>query len=743
MNSICLALALISSSSPPAPQEKIPEDFPRFLVPGHEKELESLRRLYYLHYLPGGPLATLWDEWLSGSTLWPALSRDGRMHSIRKRWTQALSSRRIDPEGYVATHQHASIAHQEGWPFPFWKQGGPGTWGWHFSLQGVPAGWHGTTEKTQEGWELEGGLDKGISQHAWNIELNSPGGRVRTPPLLILPDQSPFIQLRWRAKGLEDAEPYLEWATEKNPDFDPEFGTEFSTEFSTERRFYFPPARESQGIIYTMIQVERNPAWKGRITRLGIHFDNRTPGASVGIQALFTQYDTRHNINNQNFIRGACQYFWWTRDLSFLRENLGRLRLALLYLMEELGGLREKCIVTPFTGHSGRSGLEIGADGKKAIHSGRGIGNNYWDLLPMGHKDAYATIHYFDTLNSMARLEEEIEAHPEWGMPGGPLKTPPAKLRRHAEEVKAGAGKLFWNDATGRFTCGIDVDGKAWDYGFTFINCEAIHYGLATSEQAESILAWLSGERIVEGDTSRGTDIYHWRFGPRSTTRRNVEYYGWFWSGPETIPWGGQVQDGGAVLGFSYHDLQSRLKVRGPDSAWKRLQEIIRWYDEVEAAGGYRAYYEGGTRGTLQGGGRPGGLGLDKEFFESILVPQILLSGFLGFRPSACGFEIHPKLPRDWPELRITRIHLHRLILDITASRGKITIKTEGKADYPLSIDPPPGRWQILQLNQDGNEVEKTSKEIRRPGEGLRVSLREGGTVILEGKPAGSKKLRR
>ena len=39
-----------------------------------------------------------------------------------------------------------------------------------------------------------------------------------------------------------------------------------------------------------------------------------------------------------------------------------------------------------------------------------------------------------------------------------------------------------------------------------------------------------------------------------------------------------------SVLPFSF---------TGPDNAWKRLQEIIRWFDEVQAAGGYRKYYNG------------------------------------------------------------------------------------------------------------------------------------------------------
>ncbi|MBI4584978.1 MAG: hypothetical protein HY717_13275 [Planctomycetes bacterium] len=50
----------------------IPEDFPRFYVPGHEGEMDSLRSMFWLHYPGAGPKATLWDEWLSGPSLWPA-----------------------------------------------------------------------------------------------------------------------------------------------------------------------------------------------------------------------------------------------------------------------------------------------------------------------------------------------------------------------------------------------------------------------------------------------------------------------------------------------------------------------------------------------------------------------------------------------------------------------------------------------------------------------------------------------
>ena len=71
---------------------------------------------------------------------------------------------------------------------------------------------------------------------------------------------------------------------------------------------------------------------------------------------------------------------------------------------------------------------------------------------------------------------------------------------------------------------------------------------------------------------------------------------------------GGQVQDGGAVLGFSFYDIMSRIKVFGSDNAWQRLMAIREWDEEVQKYGGYRKYYNDGKGGTtLQGGGTAGG----------------------------------------------------------------------------------------------------------------------------------------
>ena len=73
-----LSLLGVTSSAAELARPSIPEDFPRFVVPGQEKEMDSLRRLFWLHYQPAGPLIPLWDEWMPMSTLWPAMGSGRR-----------------------------------------------------------------------------------------------------------------------------------------------------------------------------------------------------------------------------------------------------------------------------------------------------------------------------------------------------------------------------------------------------------------------------------------------------------------------------------------------------------------------------------------------------------------------------------------------------------------------------------------------------------------------------------------
>jgi hypothetical protein len=664
----------------------IPDDFPTFTVPGYEKEMASLRALHWKHYEPAGPLIPLWDEWMSSATLWPAIGSPAELEKMRRRWAATLSGRTLNAEGYVLTEQHDGPAHAEGWPFPRWMD--VGGIGWHFRGTGVPG--YDAPLVTPTDWHVKNGKSGDVNDRGWLIEVTEPGASIRTPSFALDAKKAPWLRINWWAAGLEGANCYVEWTTKEQPEFTAENRAYFSPAVCSDSRASAPNTalRETR----TMIPLYRLPTWKGTVTSLRFQFENTGP-AHLVIKSIHTACDTRQTINNPNFIRGCRHYFLWTRDISFLRSQIGRMRTAMRFMMSEFDTRQRKCVYTTWPGHDGRSGVRVSADGKKSVLSGEGIGGNYWDILPFGGEDALATIYYYDSVLALAELEESILKHPEWSIARGADTFDPADLRRHAAEVRDYGTRHFWNEKTGRFGT-VDLDGVLHDYGFTFLNNEAICFGFATPAQSRSIRDWISGRRIVEGDTATGADIYHWRFGPRSTTRRNLDYYFWGWSAPESVPWGYQVQDGGAVLGFSYHDLMARLQVEGPDYAWSRLKEILVWFDETQAAGGYREYYKDPSRGTMQGANVPGGLGLDKEFFESILPPQIMMYGFLALRPTADGFTIAPRLPKDWHSLTISRIHLHDKVLNLTVRDQTISVTGISASLDPLIAVIPSG-WKL------------------------------------------------
>ena len=641
-------IALSGYAQTPNPQ--IPDNFPRFLVKGDEDAGKAMRELYWLHYPGARPMSTFEDGWLTTPSLWPDTEQ---AQTNRERWKKAFLGRKIDAEGYVTTLQHDGYAHRDGWPFPLHSQGGAG---WVFShIHGAfyneQYGVHLTT--SLDNFELQGLTAKGITrQEGQQLQVTDAKAILITPACDINAETITLLRFDW---DILDAQPaiYLDWTTDSDP------------VYSASRRVKVPlPAK---GEIYTHLFINKEPGWKGKITRMRLTFENGL-GANINLRSWIATFDSRHVINQSCFIQGCYDYIQWTGDIDFLQKNMNRMRTALEYAIREFEMEKYHCINVPWTGHDGRSGVSYDPQtGKTTPHVGRGIGGNYWDILPFGGKECLASIYYYDVLLKMASLEESILKHPEWAIPATATVRSPEWLRSLAQKFKD-ANAMFWNAETGRFVSSIDVNNKRYDYGFTFVNNEAIYYGYANDEQAKSILSWLNGDRIVNGDTSQGDDIYHWRFGPRSTTKRNLEYYFWGWTGAATIPFGDQVQDGGAVLGFAFHDLMGRIKYLGPDNAAKYLAETVKWFREVQAEGGYRKYYAPEKkRGNMQGGNIPGGLGLDLEFFESVLYPQVMLFGFMGFKPQLEGFAIQPKLPAKWTGRREETSKSHNLATGRTA----------------------------------------------------------------------------
>ncbi len=659
-------------------------------MPGFEKDLGRVEEMYRLHRV-AGPDTTLWDPWLPMSVLWFETTNQPSTDYLRRIYRDRLLNRRMDAEGYVSTQQHEGLAHSMGWPFPLWTQAGG--IGWMFTTRGVPygpeLGVHPTTTVTN--WIVEGATTARLGEDSgWQLALTASRMVLTSPPFRIEAAAAPFLRLKWSGRGLGvGSVASVEWQAEGDDGF------------KAGRRVEIPAPERDDVVTDVDVPLYRQPQWGLPIVRFRITIDHAEGGGGVTLLRAFTAIDSRHNINNAAYLQACDDYVRWTGDLDFLRANLQRMRLALAWAIHEFEMADRNMVRTSWPGHEGRSGHRLESSGKRRLLPGVGVGNNYWDLLPFGGEDALATVYYFDAIRRMAAIERQADRHPGWNLPAGPLAFEPGELLELAQGLQQTGNERFWNQATGRFVGWRDLDGRAYDYGFTFLNNEAIYCGFASEEHARSIREWMDGRRVVGGDTSTGSDIYHWRFGPRTTTRRNLETYFWGWSDPAAIPWGGQVQDGGGVLGFSFHDLMARLRVNGPNDAWARLREIIAWFSEVQESGGYRKYYGDGSRGTLQGGGTAGGLGMDHEFFESVLVPQVMIYGFLGFRPRLDGCLIAPSLPSGWPSLTVHGIRLHDAVLDVTATPTRVRVAVRGQPSRPMHLYTPGTEDSKVQI-QDG-----------------------------------------
>ncbi|MCX7522549.1 GH116 family glycosyl hydrolase [Microbacterium sp. STN6] len=177
-----------------------------------------------------------------------------------------------------------------------------------------------------------------------------------------------------------------------------------------------------------------------------------------------TIYDARHFTSNAMYILGAWRYFSWTGDSAFLTTMLPRLRKAMDFYLDTLGGSSGIVTITS-PDHSGRDGA---------------VSSNYWDVTSFGYRDAYLNAYFYGALDAMAQLERHVHN---------------MKRAKQLQDLRPAVQKryneLFWNESAGRYVECIDADGVAHDYGSTYVNLEATSFGLPSAAQAERIFTWL------------------------------------------------------------------------------------------------------------------------------------------------------------------------------------------------------------------------------------------------------------
>ena len=410
-------------------------------------------------------------------------------------------------------------------------------------------------------------------------------------------------------------------------------------------------------------------------------------------------YDTRHFTTNPCFILGAYRYFCWTRDVDFLREVMPKIRKAMAFDLNDLHG-RNGLIVIDAEGHEGR------ADG---------IGSNYWDILPFGYKDAFCNSYYYEALRAMADLERYCaDAKLELDGP----KESPKFYEALRLKVRKAYNKEFWNGDDGRYVGCVDIDGVKHDYGFTFVNVEAMAYGLAERWQVDAVYDWME-----RGVTSSGkADTYSkWIFAPRALTIHNpprepgvrsqkseeegsrdqgtegsgvapspsrpvaASPQSWWFFGWGGTPYDDQCQTGGAILYTSGYDIMARARYVSADDAYKRLKEILDRYNMPDRLMGGSPLYRGEqTQGGP--GGHAGSVGVEGEFPESGLTPASFLYAFLGIDADTRGLHIRPNLPSTLKYAGVRNLSYAGQLYDVRVTNESVEITPLGVIN-PLTVN--------------------------------------------------------
>ncbi len=183
-----------------------------------------------------------------------------------------------------------------------------------------------------------------------------------------------------------------------------------------------------------------------------------------------------------------------------------------------------------------------------------GLPSNRYYNFRFGYLDAYINIRFNRAMRDLAVLFNQLG-----------LTDTAAVYADVADRNAAAINNLLWDDEKGRYIGCIDIHGEKHDYGFVFLNLEAIAAGIADESKAVRIFEWLDGDRTVPGDTSSGEDVYTFGFAPRNTTLAASDNWWDYLEGSLPLSgsgsFGNYYQNGGTSLLTAYSDIIARDRI--------------------------------------------------------------------------------------------------------------------------------------------------------------------------------------
>ena len=461
-------------------------------------------------------------------------------------------------------------------------------------------------------------------------------------------------------------------------------GSSYTLDLATWATTPFGTIGTGDGEAHLFIPVFEHANWTGNIKEISITF-NGTYTGYIWLDFVRGCFDVRMADTNAAFINGGRMHFEHTGDTTFLASNLTNYRKAMQFLISYMTDANGIINLSNLQGHDGGTGYA------------NSLISTYWDLISLAPNSSYVNSLYYKALLDMAYLEEAVAIN------GISVAAPTVKTTLTGSNItysetasslrsKAAALKTAINAAynagshTGYFktidaTHGYFIDG--WrdsteiDFQSVAFNLMMIDTGIVSDEHAEMILNWI--------DSLSG--VYDFVFAPRSNMVTIGEQVVW---NHGATTYGGYVEDGGAILFLSYYDIKARLKYKGAEDAYARLEAIIDWYSEVKAAyeasgetdpeNFFKPYYEGSGI-TFQGGLYSGTLGLDSEFVENVILMSVVPYGFFGLSSeydttdNKAVLKIQPSLPDEIAVWKIEDVRFLGVDFDIVVADSFVIIQ--------------------------------------------------------------------
>ena len=454
------------------------------------------------------------------------------------------------------------------------------------------------------------------------------------------------------------------------------------------------------------------------------------------------------------YVSAVAEILRWTGDLSFLEAVDGttygddkavdasegrtvyeKCAAALSYAKNLLRGETGVITLTEASAFlaDGITRFDLNEDGKTVWNNTGKAGSsssNYWDNLCFGNQDAYETALYYHALRDMADIER-MRRNPAGA----------AACEETAKTVRAAFNETFWSEETGRYIACVDTDGRRRDPGLTFLNTEALCYGLGDAEKAEKIFSWIDGERIIPGDTLTGASVLsytqvlnraldrkeilqEYRFAPVTNTVSIEALSGdgvpWWFSLEGAInvgkdgnaAFGKHLENGGYIFYTVYYELSARAEYLGARSVARRAQEL----NDVYRYNGFDSDVGGWVEGLVG------------EFPENGLVSRVFLSSLAGVTAQADGLTVAPRLPASVKSFGVHALRYRGADAELEVEKNGLSLLSSSALSGTLRFYPAnAGTYTVVLPDADGKEKEFPFAVAS--GEPLEIAL-TGSTAV-------------